>query len=389
MKKLLVTMVVALLMVAPMFANGSKEATPAADAKSAIVVTSESEQSSGESKNQSANAVSVKKIESSVKAETVIRFAYYDNATWPTISKAPLPEHAYALVFKSMVESLSNGTIRVELYPGNALGDTKATMEMAMSGSIEMVTCTGTASALMPELQTIFLPYVFKGDEVAWDFFDNSTLWKEMSAEFEDISGLKMLSVGQNGTRHFTNNVRPIHTPEDMKGLKFRVMQSPIYVKMVEAMGASATPLASGEIYTACQTGVVDGQENPIWNIAANKWYEVQKYITLDGHTWSENFVMMNSDFWNGLSKENQHIITIAALHAQQADRAAEDLASRVLDFDTVNSSMEVYVPSSEELDLFKAAAAPTYDWLRGEVGSDIVDKFLAAVAVSEKNCGY
>ncbi|MGD1819930.1 MAG: DctP family TRAP transporter solute-binding subunit [Pleomorphochaeta sp.] len=342
-----------------------------------------------ETKEAVANAVSIKENDSTTNAEKVIRFAYYDNATWPDIAKSPLPEHAYALVFKSMVESLSNGKIAVELYPGNALGDTKATMEMAMTGSIEMVTCTGTASALMPELQCIFLPYVFKGDEVAWDFFDNSDLWKDMCSEFEDISGLKMLSVGQNGTRHFTNNVRPIHTPEDMKGIKFRVMQSPIYVKMVEAMGASATPLASGEIYTACQTGVVDGQENPIWNIAANKWYEVQKYITLDGHTWSENFVMMNSDFYNSLTEDEQHIIAVSAYHAQQADRAAEDLASRVLDFDTVNSAMEVYVPTTAELNMFKDAAAPTYDWLRGEIGDEIVDKFLDEVTKSEKRCGY
>jgi C4-dicarboxylate-binding protein DctP len=388
MKKRSSLVVLTMFVVISLFFVGCSK-RPEANNEVSVSTVSDTNDSTVESKNQSANAVSVKKIASSTKADTVIRFAYYDNATWPNISKAPLPEHAYALVFKSMVESLSNGKIGVELYPGNALGDTKATMEMAMSGSIEMVTCTGTASALMPELQCIFLPYVFKGDEVAWDFFDNSTLWKEMSAEFEDISGLKMISVGQNGTRHFTNNVRPIHSPADMNGLKFRVMQSPIYVKMVEAMGASATPLASGEIYTACQTGVVDGQENPIWNIAANKWYEVQKYITLDGHTWSENFVMMNSDFWNGLSKADQQIITTAAYHAQQADRAAEDLASRVLDFDTVNSSMEVYVPTSEELDQFKSAAAPTYDWLRGEVGDEIVDKFLAEVAISEKRLGY
>ncbi len=362
-----------------------------ADAKPASgnVATSSTKEAAAPIKEASANAVSVKKVDTTSNAEKVIKFAYYDNATWPEISKAPLPEHAYGLVFKSMVESLSNGKIGVELYPGNALGDTKATMEMAMTGSIEMVTCTGTASALMPELQCIFLPYVFKGDEVAWDFFDNSTLWKEMCEEFEDVSGLKMISVGQNGTRHFTNNVRPIHTPEDMKGIKFRVMQSPIYVKMVEAMGASATPLASGEIYTACQTGVVDGQENPIWNIAANKWYEVQDYITLDGHTWSENFVMMNSDFWNSLSEDEQQIISVAAYHAQQADRAAEDLASRVLDFDTVNSAMEVYVPTSQELDMFKEAAAPTYDWLRGEIGDEIVTKFLNEVAISEERCGY
>ncbi len=337
-----------------------------------------------------------KSVEVSLRAETrtvkpdyTIRFAYYDAPTWPNISKIPLPEHAYGLVFKSIVEANSNGKIAVELYPGNELGDTKATMEMAMSGGIEMVTTTGTISSLMPETQVIFLPYVFKSDEIAWDFFDTSPLWQEMVEELEEISGLKMLSVGQNGTRHFTNNVRPIRTPADMKGLKVRVMQSPIYVKMVEAMGAAATPLASGEIYTACQTGVVDGQENPIWNIAANKWNEVQKYITLDGHTWSENFVLINSDFWNSLPENYQHIIKIAAFHAQTADRAAESLASRVLDFESVKNTMEVYVPSAEELELFKEAAAPTYDWLRGEVGDDIVDRFLVEVAKSEAKFGW
>ena len=323
------------------------------------------------------------------KADVVIRFCYYDTATWPNIARLPLPEHAYALTFKSMVESLSNNTIAVELYPGNMLGDTKATMEMCMSGSIEMVTCTGTVSALMPELQVIFLPYVFKGDEVAWDFFDNSPMWKRMCEELEKKSGMRMISVGQNGTRHFTNNVRPIHSPKDMKGLKFRVMQSPIYVKMVEAMGASATPLASGEIYTACQTNVVDGQENPIWNIVANKWYEVQKYITLDGHTWSENFVMINSKFWNKLTPEQQRIIERAAYHAQQADRAAEDLASRVLDFDVIRQTMEVYVPTAEELKEFQDAAAPTYTWLRGQVGDAVVDEFLAEIKKSEVKYGY
>ena len=172
-------------------------------------------------------------------------------------------------------------------------------------------------------------------------------------------------------------------------GIKFRVMQSPIYVKMVEAMGAAATPLASGEIYTALQTGLVDGQENPIWNIAANKWNEVQKYITLDGHTWSENFVMINTAYFNKLPKEYQQIIKIAAYHAQTVDRASEALASRVLDFEAIKNSMEIYVPTTAELEQFKAAAAPTYDWLRGEVGNEVVDKFLLAVKEAEKVFGY
>ena len=334
-------------------------------------------------------AVSLKQEDRKVKPDYTIRFAYYDAGTWPDVSKLPLPEHAFALVFKSMVEASTNGKVAVDLFPGNALGDTKATMEMCKTGSLEMVTTTGTAASLYPAIQVIFLPYVFKNDEIAWWVFDHSQFWKDMSAEFEKRSGMKIIAVGQNGTRHFTNSKRPIHTPADMKGLKFRVMQSPIYVKMVEAMGAAATPLASGEIYTACQTGVVDGQENPIWNIAANKWYEVQKYITLDGHTWSENFVMINSAFFNKLPPEYQHTIKIAAYHAQEADRAAEDLASRVLDFQAIKGNMEVYVPTTAELDQFKAAAAPTYDWLRGEVGNEVVDKFLAAVKEGEKAYAY
>ena len=350
-----------------------KDAAPAAPAASAAPAT----------------AVTVKSEVRTVKPDYTIRMAYYDAATWPELSKTPLPEHAYALVFKSIVESNSNGKVAVELFPANALGDTKATMEMCKTGSLEMVITTGTAASLYPEVQVIFLPYVFKSDEIAWWVFDHSQFWKDMSAEFEKKTGMTIISVGQNGTRHFTNNVRPIKTPADMKGIKFRVMQSPIYVKMVEAMGAAATPLASGEIYTALQTGLVDGQENPIWNIAANKWNEVQKYITLDGHTWSENFVMINTAYFNKLPKEYQQIIKIAAYHAQTVDRASEALASRVLDFEAIKNSMEIYVPTTAELEQFKAAAAPTYDWLRGEVGNEVVDKFLLAVKEAEKVFGY
>jgi C4-dicarboxylate-binding protein DctP len=337
----------------------------------------------------SKSAVVLKESVKKEKAEYTIRLAYSDAATWPAMAQNPLPEHAFALVFKNMVEASSNGKIAVELFPGNALGEAKATMEMARSGSIEMVVTTGTIASLYPQVQVIYLPYVFKSDEIAWWFFDQSHMWKDMSADLEKKTGLKMLAVGQNGTRHFTNNKRPIRTPADMKGLKFRVMQSPIYVKMVEAMGAAATPLAHGEIYTACQTGVVDGQENPIWNIAANKWNEVQKYITLDGHTWSENFVTINAAWFNKLPKQYQHIIKIAAFNGQVGDRAAEALASRVLDFSAIQKSMEIYVPTTAELEQFKTAAAPTYDWLRTQVGNEVVDKFLATIKEGEKVFGY
>lgn len=324
-----------------------------------------------------------------VKPDFTIRFSYTDSATWPKAATVPQAEHAFAVVFKNMVESLTNGKVAVELFPAMSLADAKTSMEMVKSGSIEMSTTTGTAASIYPAIQVINLPYVFKSDEIAWHVFDNSKFWKDLSDDFEKKNGVKILAMGQNGTRHFTNSKRPIRTPADMKGLKFRVMQSPIYVTMVQALGASATPLAHAEIYTSCQTGVVDGQENPVWNIAANKWYEVQKYITLDGHVWSENMVMINSRFFNRLPPAYQRAIRIAAFHGQNADRASEALATRVLDFDTLKANMEVYAPSPAELEEFKKAAMPTYDWLRKQIGDKVVDDFLAAVKEAEKVFGY
>jgi len=196
--------------------------------------------------------------------------------------------------------------------------------------------------------------------------------------------------MGQNGTRHFTNSKRPIKTPEDMKGLKFRVMQAPIYVKMVEALGAKAIPLAHGEIYTSCQTGVVDGQENPIWNIAANKWYEVQKYMTLDGHTWSENMLVMNADKFRSFPESYQHVLKIGGLHGARADRAAEAFMSRVLGMKILQENMEVYSPTPEQVKMFQdKAQPPVIEWLKGEVGAEVVDGFLQAVKEAEAALGY
>ena len=115
----------------------------------------------------------------------------------------------------------------------------------------------------------------------------------------------------------------------------------------------------------------------------------MQKYITLDGHTWSEDFITINAAWFNKLPKNYQQIIKTAAYSGQWADRAAEALASRVLDFAAINKSMEVYVPTPAELEQFKTAAQPSYTWLRGEIGNEVVDRFLKTVKEGEKYFGY
>ncbi|WP_319562641.1 DctP family TRAP transporter solute-binding subunit [Marispirochaeta sp.] len=322
-------------------------------------------------------------------AKYVMRMAYTDAGTWPAMGEKPQAEHAYALLFKSVIESMSNGELSVELYPGGTLAQSKAATEMVQNGTLEMAITTGTIAPFYPQMQVFSLPYAFRSDEVAWRIFDESDFWKDMVADMAEEANLLVLGMGQNGTRHFTNSKRPIHSPDDMDGMKFRVMSSPIFSQMVTALGATAMPLAHNEIYTACQTGVVDGQENPVWNIAANNWYEVQDYMTLDGHVWSENMLLINNDYFNDLPGNLQQIIRIAALQGQWADRVSEALASKITDFSVLKNNMEIYAPTAEEMDKFKAAVEPVKEWLKGEVGAKVVDDFYAAVAQAEAELGY
>lgn len=340
--------------------------------------------------NQAAAQDDVKiEAEKKKNAEFVLKLAYTDAANWPASGIKPLAEHAFALIFKSIVESRSNGAMYVELFPATSMGQSKEVIEMVQTGTLEMGIQTGALAGVYPPVQVINLPYAFQSDEIAWWIFDNSEFWKKMTAEIEEKTGIKVLAMGQNGTRHFTNSKRPIREPKDMVGLKFRVMPSPIYVKTLEAMGASATPLAHGEIYTSCQTKVVDGQENPIWNIAANKWYEVQDYMTLDGHTWSEDMLIINANFFNNLPKAFQQIIRAAAYQGQTAGRASESLGSLVTDFAILEKNMEIYSPTPEEMAKFKAAVVPVADWLKQEIGAKYVDDFYKAVEEAEAALGY
>lgn len=321
-----------------------------------------------------------------------LRLGYADNPTWPEgKAKVPEPEHAMALIFKQYVESNTNGAVKIQLFPSSQLGSPKEMTEMCKTGAIDLAIETGVLGSFFPKFQVINLPFVFKSDEVAWWLFDNSQYWKDLMAEMEETVGLTFLGMGQNGVRNFTNNVRPIRTPADMKGLKFRVMESPIYVKMIESMGARAIPIAWSEVYTSLQTGVVDGEENPLAIIAfVGKLYEVQKYLTLDGHIWSEDMLVMNTRKFKSFPEDIQHILKIAGMHSAYADRASEAFLTRILAYDLLAEEMEIYKPTAEELQMFiDTARPPVVEWLKGEIGAEAVEEFLAAVKEAEEALGY
>ena len=320
-----------------------------------------------------------------------LRFGYGDPNSWPDKGNyAPYPEEAMAKYFKAFVESRSNGMVKVKLLGNSVLGSNKLMLEMVRDGSLDICTSTGAIGSIFPKFEVIYMPYVFVSEEIAWWVFDNSKFWKNLMGEMEAATNLRCLGVGQNGVRNFTNNVRQVGGPDDLKGLKIRVMESPLYVKMIDAFGAQATPIGWNELYMSLQTKVVDGEENPVSIIAAGKLYEVQKYLTLDGHTWSEDLLVINSERIKSLPKEVEQLLTIAGRRCAVAGRQAEELNTLLLKLPLLQKSMQIYKPTQVQIAEFKKIARPPVEqWLRESIGNETVDGFLAAVREAERSLGY
>lgn len=227
----------------------------------------------------------------------------------------------YGQYFKEKVEELTKGKVQVEIYPNNALGNEREMAESVLLGTIEMccVTSDGTLPSWVPETQILSIPYLFSNKKEAYYVLDH-TLQDYLEPKFE-AKGAKHLAFAELGFRHFTNNIRPIKKAEDMNGLKIRVQEAPVRFALLHDLNATATPVPFAELYTALQQGMVDGQENPIASIASSKFYEVQKYMSLDGHTYAAGSAIINKKFYDSLPPEYQKAVDEAALYARDAQR--------------------------------------------------------------------
>jgi len=184
------------------------------------------------------------------------------------------------------------------------------------------------------------------------------------------------------GFRHFTNNVRPIKSPADLKGLKIRVQETPVYVNMLKAVGASPTPVAWTETYTSLQTGVVDGQENPVGSILSGKIFEVQKYVTLDGHVYGVDWFIINEKFFKSLPADLQYIVLDSAQASSTVGRGVLTYINAAGIQVLVDNKLQIYSPTEEEMDQFKKAMQPAViDWLKTKVDPSLITEAQKAVA--------
>jgi tripartite ATP-independent transporter DctP family solute receptor len=282
-----------------------------------------------------------------------------------------------AQLFKDEVEKVSNGKVTATIFPNGSLGGEREAAEGVKLGTIQMtvVTSDGALPAWVPDIQVLSIPYLFANKEEAYDILDN-TLQQELAPQFE-AQGFKHLGFVELGFRHFTNNVKEVKSAADMQGLSIRVQEAPIWFALIEKLGATATPVPFNELYTALQQGMVDGQENPITSIATSKFNEVQKYLTLDGHTYAAESIIMNKDYYDGLSDEVKGYIDAAVAVAIPGQREAVSAKEEEYLQQLKDSGMVV---TEADLDSFVKATEGLYklDEVKKLVDSSLVELIMS-----------
>lgn len=220
------------------------------------------------------------------------------------------PGNPYAMGAQKLADlakEKSKGSIDIQVFPSSQLGNQRDLIEGLTFGTVDMtLTSTAVFGNFVPEMGVFDLPFIMRDIDHAYKTMDQVCM---EAGKLGEAKGIKTLGVMENGVRHMTNNKRPIRVPADMAGLKIRVMEQPVYIEMMKALGASPTPMAFGELYTALQKGVIDGQENPLAHIYTSRFFEVQKYISLSGHTYSGEPLLISLSAWGTLTPDQQKIL--------------------------------------------------------------------------------
>ncbi|MBD5608198.1 MAG: DctP family TRAP transporter solute-binding subunit [Desulfovibrio sp.] len=272
------------------------------------------------------------------------------------------PENVYgqgADHFAKLVKERSNGEIDIQVFPSSQLGNQRDLVEGLGLGTVDM-TLTGTAvmGNFVPEVAVFDLPFIFRDTDHAYKALD--TVGMDLAKKGED-QGMITLAIWENGVRHMTNNKRAVKTPEDMKGLKMRVMEQPVYIEMMKSLGASPTPMAMSELYTALQKGVIDGQENPLGHIATKRFNEVQKHLSLTGHTYAAEPLLISKMAWNKLTPEQQEIVRQAAIDTRDWERQlCRDLEGKFLQ--QIKDAGTTEVNDDVDKAAFAKATRPVWD---------------------------
>ncbi len=282
--------------------------------------------------------------------------------------------------FAELVAEKSGGKMTVRLFPGGALGGDLQTISALQGGIIEMsVMNAGLLAGNAKEFAAVDLPFLFATPQEADAVMDGP--FGDSLAALLPAKGLIGLGYWELGFRNLTNNVRPIASLEDIKGLKLRTLQAPIAIDMFTTLGANAVPLPYPELYTALETNTVDGQENPYANVVTAKFYEVQKYLTNTRHLYNPQLVLASGTFWNKLNDEEKAVISSAATEARDYQRQVSREADAGFLQQLRDLGMQITDLSPEEQSKIREAVKPVIARFSEDIGATTVDLLFAELA--------
>jgi len=278
--------------------------------------------------------------------------------------------------FKEEVEKASEGNILVEIYPNQQMGGDRELIESTQMG--DLTACSPSSTPLASFCKEFFvldIPFLFGDRVTAYTVLDGPA-GQQLLSSVEEV-GLKGSGYMENGFRNFTNSKVQVRQPDDVKGLKIRTMENKIHMAFWSLAGASPTPMAYGELFTALQQKTVDGQENPFELICSSKFYEVQSNITETQHIYTPYVVLFNLGFYNGLSDENKEIIDdavkIAVDYARECSIQSEIDSKQIIE----DAGVTIISLTAEEKNAFREVMSEVLPQVKEAAGDIIVDLFI------------
>ncbi|WP_377811693.1 TRAP transporter substrate-binding protein (plasmid) [Azospirillum sp. A29] len=286
--------------------------------------------------------------------------------------------------FAEELSKRSGGKLKVKGFGDASLGSDIQMQNALIGGAQEMmVGSTATLVGIVKDFGVYDLPFLFNNEKEA-DAVLDGPFGEKLLKSLND-KGLVGLVYWENGFRNLTNSKRPITKLEDMGGIKLRVMQNPVYIDMFNRFGANAVPLAFSELFTAMETGTVDGQENPVTTIQSSKFYEVQKYLTISRHVYSPWIMLASKRWYDGLSADEKKILNEAAIASRDFERKDSREASAQSIAYLKEKGMQINELSPAELERMREMVKPAFDKYAADGGADVLKDLQGAIAASRK----
>lgn len=294
--------------------------------------------------------------------------------------------------FAAYVKDKTDGRIDIAAFPAGQLGGERSMAEQVQSGTLQIASLTtAVLQNFVPQCAILDMPFIFPDRKTAYATLDDPEVQEKIFSFFPK-KGFIAIGWTENEIRDFSNSKHPIKTPEDIKGLKVRVMNSPAYLDTFRQLGASPVAIPFPETYNALQTGVIDAQENPILTSVLMKFTEVTKFVTRTQHCLTECIIVVSVDYWESLSKEDRAVFKEAAKIAIDTNRkvnaALHDklpgLGISIEEYAKKNG-IEILDLTPEERKAFRVAMTPVWDKYRGKIGDDLFDFMLRKIESHQK----